>query len=95
MPIVGVIENMSGFTTEEGRHYDLFGKGGGQELADDLGVPLLGQVPLQADLTRQADEGQLVVLDQPESPAGAALAAVVGEVLKHAGGKTVQLPVIT
>ena len=46
MPVVGVIENMSGFTTAEGTHYDLFGTGGGEELANDLGVPLLARVPL-------------------------------------------------
>ena len=46
MPVVGVIENMSGFTTPDGRHYDLFGSGGGEDLANDLGVPLIARVPL-------------------------------------------------
>ena len=61
MPVVGVVENMSGFTTENGRHYDLFGKGGGEELAAGLGVPLIGQIPLDPE------SGELVpgdVLDQ-------------------------------
>jgi len=96
VPVIGIVENMSYFVCPHcGERTEIFSGGGGQRLAEELGVPLLGQVPLQADLTRQADEGQLVVLDQPESPAGAALSAVVGEVLKHAGGKTVQLPIIT
>jgi ATP-binding protein involved in chromosome partitioning len=96
VPVIGIVENMSYFVCPHcGERTEIFSGGGGQRLAEELGVPLLGQVPLQADLTRQADEGQLVVLDQPESPAATALSAVVGEVLKHAGGKTVQLPIIT
>ena len=75
MPIVGVIENMSGFTTEDGRHYDLFGKGGGHELADDLGVPLLGQIPLDPYVVEGGDEGRPVVTAQPDSPAATALTA--------------------
>ncbi len=44
--ILGVVENMSWFTGDDGKRYALFGEGGGQELADELEVPLLGQVPL-------------------------------------------------
>ncbi len=73
MPVVGVVENMSGFTTEDGRHYELFGSGGGQELADDLGVPLLGQVPLDPHVVAGGDEGAPVVVAHPESPAAAAI----------------------
>ncbi|MGB5433395.1 MAG: Mrp/NBP35 family ATP-binding protein, partial [Acidimicrobiia bacterium] len=60
MPVVGVIENMSGFTTEDGRHYALFGSGGGSELADQLGVPLLGQIPLDPSVVNGGDEGRPV-----------------------------------
>ena len=48
MPIVGVIENMSGFACDHGDTYELFGAGGGAELAEDLNVPLMGNVPLNA-----------------------------------------------
>ncbi len=44
-PVVGVVENMSWFTGDDGHRYELFGSGGGQQLADRLGVPLIGQVP--------------------------------------------------
>jgi ATP-binding protein involved in chromosome partitioning len=74
MPVVGVVENMSGFTTEDGRHYPLFGAGGGQQLADDLGVPLLGQVPLDPFVVEGGDQGTPVVRAHPESPAGFAIA---------------------
>jgi len=76
MPVVGVVENMSGFTTEDGRHYDLFGSGGGLDLADDLGVPLLGQVPLDPFVVAGGDEGNPVVRAHPESPAAFAIAEV-------------------
>jgi ATP-binding protein involved in chromosome partitioning len=96
VPVIGIVENMSYFVCPHcDERTEIFSGGGGERLAGELGVPLLGQVPLQADLTRQADEGRLAVLDQPESPAGKALAAIAGEVVKHAGGKTVQLPIIT
>ncbi len=75
MPVVGVIENMSGFTTEEGRHYDLFGKGGGRELADDLGVPLIGQIPLDPFVVTGGDDGEPVVRAQADSAAAKALTA--------------------
>jgi ATP-binding protein involved in chromosome partitioning len=72
MPIVGVVENMSGFTTEEGRHYELFGSGGGQELADDLAVPLLGRVPLDPAVVAGGDEGRPVVTQEQSGPAAEA-----------------------
>ncbi len=79
MPVVGVIENMSGFTTEEGRHYALFGEGGGQALADDLGVPLLGKVPLDPQVVSGGDDGRPVVRAQPDSPA----AQAISDIAKH------------
>ena len=45
--VAGVIENMSGFTCDHGEHYDLFGSGGGQRLAAEIGAPLLAQIPLE------------------------------------------------
>jgi ATP-binding protein involved in chromosome partitioning len=73
MPVLGVIENMSGFTTEDGRHYKLFGEGGGQELADEIGVPLLAQVPLDPYLVEGGDTGRPVAKFHPEGPAGSAI----------------------
>jgi len=75
MPVVGVIENMSGFTADDGRHYDLFGSGGGRELADDLGVPLLGQIPLDPRVVEGGDEGAPVVRSHPGGAAATALTA--------------------
>ena len=74
--IMGVIENMSGFTTPTGEKFSIFGEGGGQLLADDIGVPLLGQIPLSEELRVHADEGRPLVVEEPESPAGAAIIGI-------------------
>ncbi|MEY4173554.1 MAG: hypothetical protein RI900_719 [Actinomycetota bacterium] len=60
--VCGVIENMSAFTCEHGNSYALFGEGGGQALADQIGVPLLGQVPLEAAVAAGGDAGAPVSL---------------------------------
>lgn len=82
MPVVGVVENMSGFTTEDGRHYALFGSGGGSELADQLGVPLLGQVPLDPNVVNGGDEGRPVVTADPLGPAGAAIRSIASRLVE-------------
>jgi ATP-binding protein involved in chromosome partitioning len=60
---------MSGFTTPSGERFQLFGEGGGQELADELDVPLLGKVPLTMPLREQADAGLPLVFTDPDDPA--------------------------
>ncbi|HMD47402.1 MAG TPA: Mrp/NBP35 family ATP-binding protein, partial [Acidimicrobiales bacterium] len=67
LSVRGVIENMSWFTGDDGTRYELFGKGGGQSLATDLGVPLLGQVPLVPALREGGDLGTPVVVADPYS----------------------------
>jgi len=73
LEILGVVENMSGFTTPDGGRYTIFGEGGGQALADDIDVPLLGKVPLQEELRACADEGVPLVAEDPDAPASQAL----------------------
>jgi ATP-binding protein involved in chromosome partitioning len=73
MPVIGAIENMSGFTAPDGEHYPLFGSGGGQELAADLGVELLGSVPLDPRVAEGGDSGRPVVTADPGSPAAIAI----------------------
>jgi len=67
LPVKGVIENMSWFTGDDGKRYELFGHGGGQELADELGVPLLGQIPLVQSLREGGDDGRPITVASPES----------------------------
>lgn len=61
--VTGVIENMSWFVGDDGKKYELFGSGGGAELAADLDVPLLGQVPLVSDLREGSDTGNPIAAD--------------------------------
>ncbi|MCP9980575.1 Mrp/NBP35 family ATP-binding protein [Actinomadura madurae] len=71
--VAGVVENMSGFTCDCGRHAPLFGSGGGDSLADALGVPLLGRVPLDERLRESGDAGVPVMAGHPGCPSAAAL----------------------
>ena len=73
MPIVGVIENMAGLACECGKVHDVFGTGGGAELADDLGVPLIASIPLDPEVVPGGDHGAPVVTAGTLSPAAAAL----------------------
>lgn len=91
LPVLGVIENMSGFTTEDGRHYALFGEGGGRELADELGIPLLAQVPLDPFVVEGGDSGRPVVSAHPEAPSARAIISAAGrlqEILPPAAAET-------
>ena len=73
LEIGGVIENMSGFTTPTGERYAIFGEGGGQGLADELDVPLLGKVPLTMSLRETADAGTPLIEVNPDDPAAQAI----------------------
>jgi ATP-binding protein involved in chromosome partitioning len=73
LEIAGIVENMSGFTTPSGERFQLFGEGGGQLLADELDVPLLGKVPLTMPLREQADAGVPLVTTDPDDPASIAI----------------------
>ena len=81
VPVLGVVENMSYFVCPHcGERTEVFLAGGGSRLADELGVPLLGQVPLQARMPDLADQGRPIVAAEPGSPAAQALDAVARRV---------------
>lgn len=83
--VIGVVENMSVFIAPDtGKRYEIFGSGGGQQLADKLGVPLLGQIPLTSSVRQTGDEGNPVVLEQ-DNPAGQALREVAKRVVELTG----------
>jgi ATP-binding protein involved in chromosome partitioning len=73
LEIAGVIENMSGFVTPSGERYQLFGEGGGEQLAEELDVPLVAKIPLTLALREHADTGLPVVVADPDDPAAQAL----------------------
>ena len=80
LAVRGVIENMSWFTGDDGRRYQIFGAGGGQLLADDLKVPLLGQIPLVTALREGGDGGRPVTLTDPAGEASQAFEALAKRV---------------
>jgi ATP-binding protein involved in chromosome partitioning len=82
LPVIGVIENMSGFTVEDGRHYDVFGAGGGRELADEIGVPLIAQVPLDPFVVQGGDAGRPVVTAHPDAPSARAISAAAARLVE-------------
>jgi ATP-binding protein involved in chromosome partitioning len=73
LEIGGVIENMAAFVAPDGERYALFGEGGGQALADELDVPMLGKVPLTMPLREQSDAGEPLVFTDPDDPAAQAV----------------------
>ena len=77
--IAGVIENMSFFVNEEGKQYNIFGSGGGEKLAHDLGVPLLGSIPIDPFVSDGSDTGTPVILG--EGYAADALKSIVDEII--------------
>lgn len=80
LQVRGVIENMSWFTGDDDQRYEIFGAGGGQELADKLDVPLIGKIPLLQDLREGSDEGKPVAAIDPDGEAGRAFAAIAEQV---------------
>ena len=81
MPIVGVIENMAGLACDCGRVHDVFGEGGGAELATDLGVPLIGSIPLDPEVVPGGDHGRPVV-NSTGSAAASAIRQIAGRLVE-------------
>ncbi len=83
LEVKGVIENMSWFTGDDGKRYELFGAGGGQELADRLELPLLGQIPLVPALREGGDDGNPITAVDPDSEAAQAFHAIAERIVKE------------
>jgi len=73
VPILGIIENMSYLDLPDGTRMDIFGSGGGEQLADSMQVPFLGKVPIDSDVRVGGDSGKPILVTKPESPAAQAL----------------------
>jgi ATP-binding protein involved in chromosome partitioning len=94
LEIGGVIENMSSFTTPSGERFTIFGEGGGQELADELDVPLLGKVPLTMPLREQSDGGVPLVIEDPDDPASQAIHRIARGLIAMAPYELPVLPLV-
>jgi len=76
LEVKGVIENMSWFTGDDGKRYQIFGEGGGDELAQRLGVPLIGRVPLVPELREGGDTGRPIASTDPDGEAAQVFAQI-------------------
>lgn len=95
VPVIGIVENMSGFICPDCHvRHELFSTGGGERLAAEIGAPLLGKIPLQSRLADEADGGRPVVIAQPESPAALALVSIARGLASGLGGRSVPLPIL-
>jgi ATP-binding protein involved in chromosome partitioning len=95
LSVVGVIENMSWFTGDDGKRYELFGAGGGAALAARLEVPLVGQVPLVSALREGGDIGVPITVAEPDSEASVALRDIATRVNEELAPKRVYRPELT
>jgi ATP-binding protein involved in chromosome partitioning len=89
LTVTGVIENMSWFRADDGKAYELFGRGGGQDLADALGVPLLGQVPLVPELREGGDVGRPIIVSDPGNEASQAFTEIARRLYEDLAPKRV------
>lgn len=95
VPVLGVVENMSGFLDPvTGMRHDLFGKGGGTRLAEEIMAPLLGEVPLQPGLVEAADAGRPIMVEAPTSAAAVMLREIADRIHDRAGEVGVSLPTL-
>jgi ATP-binding protein involved in chromosome partitioning len=80
VPVAGLIENMSYFIGDDGKRYDLFGKGGGERCAKEAHVPFLGAIPIDPRVAQQGDRGDPVVHSHPDSAVAEAYLAIADRV---------------
>jgi ATP-binding protein involved in chromosome partitioning len=83
LKVTGVVENMSAFIAPDGTRYPLFGEGGGDALATEIGAPLVAQIPLEPDVSTGADTGVPVALSNPDGVAGAAFHTLAARVVEE------------
>jgi ATP-binding protein involved in chromosome partitioning len=95
LEVKGIIENMSWFTGDDGKRYEIFGSGGGAELAAELGVPLLGQIPLVTTLREGGDNGRPITAVAPESEVAEAFRDIAAKVADDLKPKRVYNPQLT
>ena len=81
VPVIGIVENMSGFTCPKcGEHVDIFGAGGGKKIAEDLVIPFLGKIPIDPEICSDSDKGSPFTIEHPHSPASEAFREIVKKV---------------
>jgi len=93
MPVLGVVENMSGFVCPHcGQTTDLFKSGGGERMAAEMGVPFLGRIPLDAAVVESGDTGRPFAYHRADAPAARAFARMTDALLQSQGKERVDAP---
>ncbi len=83
-PVLGILENMSGYSCPKCReHLDIFNTGGGRDLAREMEVEFLGSIPIDPEIVRSGDEGYIYVKTHPESPAAAAIISLARRIAQQ------------
>jgi len=81
IPVLGIIENMSGFVCPKcGEKIEIFRAGGGRKIADDMGVPFLGSIPIDPKICEDSDKGMPFIINHPDSPSTKAFKEVVKKI---------------
>jgi ATP-binding protein involved in chromosome partitioning len=83
LSVRGVIENMSWFVGDDGKRYEIFGQGGGESLASELNVPLMGQIPLSTPLREGGDSGHPVTTSDADATARDAFTVLAAAIAKQ------------
>ena len=84
VPVVGIVENMSGFVCPKcGAEFDILGTGGGQKISERLGIPFLGKIPIDQRICEDSDRGTPFVIERAETPAAKAFMRVVDKVEEY------------
>jgi ATP-binding protein involved in chromosome partitioning len=90
VPVLGIVENMSYMTMPDGTLLDLFGRGGGKKLADEMGLPFIGEVPIDAQVRVGGDNGVPVLVSHPDSLVARSLRAVAEDIAAKISMQTLQ-----
>ncbi|MFO0881665.1 MAG: Mrp/NBP35 family ATP-binding protein [Gemmataceae bacterium] len=83
VPVLGIVENMSFFMGDDGKRYEIFRHGGGQKLAEAVGVPFLGDLPIDPRVAECGDQGEPIVHRYPDSPVGKAYLNLANAVIRE------------
>ena len=87
-PIIGIVENMSGIVCPHcGEHIDVFGVGGGEKITSEMGVTLLGSIPLDPQISKDSDTGTPFIVAEPDSQASKAFEAIVEKIEEFTEGE--------
>ncbi len=82
IPVIGIIENMAYFECPDGSRHYIFGKGAGRKIAEEMGVPFLGEIPIDPRISKANDEGKPFFIEYPDSPAAKAFLEIAQRIIE-------------